>query len=137
MIRRAPIQRKRPRKGTKTSKRRRSRLGMRRECDRIFAIAVKERDGWSCRNCGTHMHPQCAHLVSRRYHATRWDLLNAVCLCAGCHVKYTHDPIAWDDWIEERFPHRLEGLKLRARQGVAYIDYEAILQSLTGGGKLE
>jgi len=125
--------RRRARKGRKTSKRRKSRLGMRRECDRLFANAVKDRDGWACRACGSHMRPQCAHIVSRRYHATRWDLLNAVCLCAGCHVRFTHDPIAWDDWCEERFPGRLEHLRLKARQGVAHIDYEAILAVLTGG----
>ena len=137
MIQRSPLIRRRANRGKKTSKRRRSRLALRRECDRVFAVAVKDRDGWACRACGSHMHPQCAHLVSRRYHATRWDLLNAVCLCSGCHVRWTHDPIAWEDWCEERFPGRLVGLKVRARAGVAHIDYEAILASLVGGGKLE
>ncbi len=137
IVRRAPIARRSSRKGKKTSKRRRSRLALRRECDRIFALAVKERDGWACRACGTHMHPQCAHLVSRRYHAVRWNLVNAVCLCAGCHVKFTHDPIAWEDWCNERWPGRLESLKVQARAGVKWIDYEAILASLTGGGRLE
>jgi hypothetical protein len=125
------------RRGKKTSKRRRSRLSLRRECDRIFSIAVKDRDGWACQKCGTHMHPQTAHIVSRRYHATRWSLDNAVCLCAGDHVRYTHDPIAWRDWVEERFPGRLAQLEMRARIGVKWIDYEAILASLVGGGKLE
>ena len=33
------------RKGKRTSKRRKSRLALRRECDRRFAVAVKARDG--------------------------------------------------------------------------------------------
>ncbi len=121
------------RKGTKTSKRRKSRLGLRRECDRLFAVAVKERDGWACRACGSHMRPQTAHIVSRRYHATRWCLDNAVCLCASCHTRYTYKPIEWEDWVEEHFPGRLAQLKARARAGVRWIDYDAILYSLTGG----
>lgn len=125
--------RRKGKRGSRTSKRRKSRLGQRRECDRMFALAVKERDGWSCRACGTQMHPQCAHLVSRRYHATRWILDNAVCLCSGCHMKYTHDPLGWEAWIEERWPGRLAQLKARALAGVRWVDYEAIAESLTGG----
>jgi 5-methylcytosine-specific restriction endonuclease McrA len=137
IVRRVPIARRSTRKGKKTSKRRRSRLALRRECDRIFALAVKERDGWACRACGTHMHPQCAHIVSRRYHATRWILVNAITLCRSHHLKWTHDPLGWKDFIEERFPGRLAQLETQARAGVKWIDYEAILASLTGGGRLE
>ena len=128
--------RRKGKKGSRTPKRRKSRLAMRREADRIFALAVKERDGWSCRACGSHMRPQTAHLVSRRYHATRWTLDNACCLCSACHVKFTHRPIEWEDWIEERFPGRLAELKERAREGVRWIDYESILARLCGGPKL-
>ena len=124
---------RRGRKGTKTSKRRKSRLGMKRECDRLFAVAVKARDGWACRACGSHMMPQCAHVVSRRYAATRWSMDNAVCLCSSCHVKYTHRPLEWEAWCEERWPGRLAELKARALAGVSWVDYEAIAESLTGG----
>jgi len=58
-------------------------------------------------------------------------LFNAVALCPGCHVKFTHDSLAWNDWIEERFGDAVfNELKRIARQGVAYIDYESILASL-------
>lgn len=127
------IRRSRAKRGKRTSKRRKSRLGQRRECDRLFAVAVKERDGWACRACGTQMSPQCAHLVSRRYHATRWTLENAVCLCQRCHMKFTCDPLGWEAWVEERWPGRLGQLKARALAGVRWVDYEAIAESLTGG----
>lgn len=123
-------------KGKRISKRRRSRLGQRRECDRLFALAVKERDGWACRHCGSHVNPQCAHLVSRRYAATRWDFGvpgNAVCLCQRCHMKFTHDPLGWEAWIEEKWPGHLTQLKARARTVTKFVDYEAIAESLTGG----
>jgi 5-methylcytosine-specific restriction endonuclease McrA len=130
---RAPKPRKRIKaKGKKrTPKRRRSRLAMRRECDKRFAFAVKQRDAWICRACGNFTNLQCAHIVSRRYHAVRWTMANAVTLCAGCHVKFTHDPLAWDDWVTERFGDAVYGeLKRLARQGVAHIDYELVLASL-------
>jgi 5-methylcytosine-specific restriction endonuclease McrA len=132
--RRAPKPRKRikPKGKKRTPKRRRSRLAMRRECDKRFAFAVKQRDGWACKACGDHLRGvQCAHVLSRRYHAVRWSMANAVALCAGCHMKFTHDPLAWDDWVTERFGDAVYmELKRIARQGVAHIDYELVLASL-------
>jgi hypothetical protein len=56
---------------------------------------------------------------------------NAVCLCQRCHMKYTHDPLGWDDWVTERIGvKRYRALKLRARQGVARVDLEAVIESL-------
>lgn len=121
-------------KGRKTSKRRKSRLALRRECDRRFAWAVKQRDGWQCRACGKGQNQatiQCAHICSRRYHSVRWSMANAMALCAGCHVRFTNDPLAWDDFVAERIGEAgYMELKRLARQGVAHIDYEAILATL-------
>ena len=124
-----PTKRAKPRK--RKSPRRKSRLALRKECDRRFAVAVKERDGWACRACGSIHGIQCAHICSRRYHATRWSMANAVALCARCHMRFTHDPIAWDDWVEERFGGAVyQELRRLARQGVSHIDYGEILASL-------
>lgn len=118
-----------PRK--RASNRRRSRLSLRKECDRRFAVAIKDRDGWACRACGTPFNVQCAHIVSRRYHATRWLMANAVTLCSKHHMKWTNDPLGWDAWVEERIGFAgYNELKRMARQGVAHIDYQAILDSL-------
>ena len=117
----------------KRSKRRTSRMALRRKADRLFSLAVRERDGNECRECGSHFRVQCAHIISRRYDATRWSLDNAVALCARHHMKWTHDPLAWDDWVDERFGKgRLRSLKARARQGVAKVDLEAVVASLEG-----
>ncbi len=45
---------------------------------------------------------QCAHGFSRRYRAVRWDRRNAWCLCAGCHMFFTHHPIEWDEWMHRQ-----------------------------------
>ena len=37
---------------------------------------------------------QCAHIVSRRFSATRCVRNNAWCLCAKCHLALTEDPYA-------------------------------------------
>ena len=61
MIQRSPLIRRRANRGKKTSKRRKSRLALRRECDRRFAFHVKQRDAWICRACGNFTRIQCAH----------------------------------------------------------------------------
>lgn len=113
------------------AKKKPTRKALRNKADKLFSLAVRDRAGNQCQNCGGVYRVQCAHIVSRRYGAVRWALDNAVCLCAKCHMKFTHDPLGWDDWVNERYgPGRLEQLKLRARQGVAKIDLEAVIASL-------
>ena len=132
-MKRTPIKRSSKNKGKRTPKRRVSRMALRTKADDLFRDAIRERDGWACRNCGSPVHPQCAHIVSRRYGAVRWCMDNAVCLCKGCHMKFTCDPLGWDDWVDERFgPGRLVQLKLRARSGVAKVDLEGVIAALEG-----
>ncbi len=71
-----------------------------KEADRLFSLYVLNRDGW-CLACGSPEAGQCAHIISRRYRATRWDILNAVRLCQSCHVRYTHQPEEWREWADE------------------------------------
>ena len=111
-------------------KRRGSRQALRNRADKLFSEKIR-RDA-CCRNCGASWRLQCAHIVSRRYNATRWSTDNAVCLCQKCHMKFTYDPLGWEEWVEERFPGRLAELKVRARQGVAKVDLEAVVESLKG-----
>jgi 5-methylcytosine-specific restriction endonuclease McrA len=105
-------------------------MALRNKADRLFSLAVRERDG-HCQACGAHWDLQCAHILSRRYTATRWAMDGAVTLCKGCHMKYTHDPLGWEEWVTERIgARRFRALKLRARQGVAKVDLEAVVASL-------
>ena len=72
---------------------------------------------------------QCAHGFSRRYEGTRWDLLNAWCLCAGCHVYYTHRPLEWDEWLRERMGSDYEPTRRKAINGGKQ-DVAAIIEAL-------
>lgn len=64
----------------------------------------------ACRSRGRCENPTCkfkslnyvlqwAHIVSRSYHATRWDANNCLCLCAGCHKYFTDRPLEWEEFI--------------------------------------
>lgn len=59
----------------------------------------------------------------------RADPQNSVVLCAGCHVFYTHRPVEWGDWVEGKFPGRLDYLKSLIRKGYKP-DYESIIADL-------
>ena len=103
------------------------------DADRLFSLLIRTRDDWTCKSCGRGQQQavmQCAHIVSRRYRAVRWNALNAVCLCSACHVGYTHDPIGWEDWVEDHLPGRLTMLKHVARMGVVHVDYDDVCASL-------
>lgn len=74
-------------------------------CDDTYALIIRLRGGNRCKLCGTNSQTQCAHLISRRYHAVRHalDPANAWCLCARCHARWTNDPLGWDDLMERTF----------------------------------
>lgn len=117
-------------RGSRTSKRRKSRLALRKECDRRFALAIKARDDWKCVICGRGS-VQCAHIISRRYHATRWMLGNAVALCPSHHVFFTHRPLEWDEWVTARLGEAgYQELRAIALRSLPWVDYEAVLASL-------
>ena len=55
-----------------------------------FSHCVRERAEWNCERCGTHYTPptqalHCSHYEGRGNWATRFDPLNAISLCYGCH----------------------------------------------------
>jgi hypothetical protein len=70
-------------------------------CDALFGKIVRATG--ICPNCGQTWDLQCAHGFSRSYHALRWDEENAFSLCRGCHFKYTHRPLEWDEWLKARW----------------------------------
>ena len=91
-----PIARRtRPRRQRKTT---RAALG--RLADKLWSQIV--RLAGECECCSKRPPAvvlQGGHGFSRRYRGTRWNLLNGFCLCSGCHVRFTHDPIGWDNFL--------------------------------------
>lgn len=88
------LKRSRPRKQRKTAFAQTKAI-----LDRLVADAVRERDGHVCTLCGVPEQPgrvhDWAHLMSRKYYATRWAWENSTTLCRRCHQKYTRSPEAW------------------------------------------
>lgn len=118
------------------TKNQRSRASLKKEADTRFSRAIKMRDK-RCQAIGYKFKCsftlQAAHLIRRRYFATRWSLDNAVALCGAHHVYFTHNDIEWIDWIIERIGEA-EYRELRERAKAGFIgspDYEAIIKELS------
>ena len=58
--------------------------------DKWFSLCVRERAEWTCERCGKHYTPptmalHCSHYEGRGNWSTRFEPLNAMALCYGCH----------------------------------------------------
>jgi len=82
--------------------------------DKVFSLYIRTRDGWTCRRCkkqhrrdssGLHS----AHIFSRGKHNTRWNPLNAVALCYGCHSYLDRNP-------DEKYAWYFDALKKTSNQ---------------------
>lgn len=123
-----PIARRtRPRKQRKST---RAALG--RIADRLWSQIVRGRGECEC--CGQRppaVGLQGAHGFSRRYRGTRWALINGFCLCSGCHVRFTHDPIGWDDYLREAWGGGVyEELRFVAQRPAKDLDLAAVVARL-------
>ena len=70
-----------------------------RTADELCGRIVRARG--VCQNCHATTDLQWAHGFSRSYRSIRHDLRNGFCLCRACHMRYTHRPLEWDDWLHE------------------------------------
>lgn len=64
--------------------------GSKAKATRLHSLVVRARG--RCERCGSTSSLQAAHIVSRRYSATRTDERNAWCLCASCHFFLGNNP---------------------------------------------
>lgn len=96
--------------------------------DKWFSLIVRRRG--ACEHCGSVQSLQCAHVFSRLYLGTRWDEDNALCLCAGCHMFFTHRPIEWEDFVIGRMGSRQYWSMRRRAAAVTHPDYEVLLDRL-------
>lgn len=60
--------------------------GAKAKATKLHSLVVRARG--ACERCGESDYSklQCAHILSRRYSATRTDERAAWCLCASCHL---------------------------------------------------
>lgn len=101
--------------------------------DILWSLKVKELAGRKCQFCKAEgKRLESAHVVGRKYRATRWDLANGMCLCFTCHQDYDqHGP------LEQHIISRVVGedekrsLQVKAKHSIAkYQDYEDIKETL-------
>lgn len=56
--------------------------------DKIFSKIIRKIG--RCVKCAKTSSLQCSHIHTRTKMSVRWDLHNAMCLCAGCHKFWWH-----------------------------------------------
>ena len=69
-----------------------------RELDKVCSLIVRQRP---CDKCGEVQYDklQCAHIFSRTYRSTRFDLLNLLCLCQRCHFWGHKNPLLFSEFV--------------------------------------
>ena len=71
-----------------------------RRADRLFSEIITSVG--RCDYCRSDSQLTCAHIISRRFKSTRWDLDNAICLCFNHHRYFTEHPAEWIEYIDSR-----------------------------------
>lgn len=120
ILRRSPIRRS-SRKGTKTSKRRREQMSLKKQCAALWSLWVK-REG-RCEfigmQLGNAIHTRCGGALQamhgfgkKAYPGVRYAVWNGFCGCAAVHSYFTWRPPEWENylrtrWGEEMYQHRL------------------------------
>ncbi len=90
--------------------------GLKKKVDTLHSRLVRERDvvcqyHTFATECAGGL--QCCHIVSRRYMLTRWQMENAVAMCARAHVAMTARPDEWVVWVDDRFGEGFHQAKAR------------------------
>jgi 5-methylcytosine-specific restriction endonuclease McrA len=116
-----------PKKRIRAKSKRKAKL---HDADRLFSQYIRTRDGWACTRCGSPFNVQCAHLIGRAYRSIRFNPMNATALCSKCHIFYTHRPLEWMDYCEEKWPGRFATLRVQALAAHEHPDYDAVCESL-------
>lgn len=88
-----------------------------KELDWLLRLLVLSRDGHKCVRCEKEWGTlQSAHVLSKgRYSRLRFELLNLMTLCVGCHLYFWHkSPLEAFRWFEQKYPGRREQLEIMA-----------------------
>ena len=94
-------------------------MGLKRDkFDIIVSNITRKRERNCCESCNkTYERTECAHIFGRRHRSVRWDLDNVLCLCHGCHRKYTENPVDFTRFLERYIGvDELNSLRIKAWQ---------------------
>lgn len=104
--------------------------GAKGKADKQFSLIIRSLG--HCERCGSSENLQTAHIISRRYSATRTDLRNAWCLCASCHRRLTDWPRDHSHYITETIGSDLYEELQRKAETVTKVDWDEELERLRG-----
>jgi len=103
-----------------------------KKADAIWSEVIKIRDGYRCVLCGKTENLNSHHIIHKsRGKAVRYEILNGVCLCAGCHNFKIHkgDFLANKRLVEIVGSERIEAIQ-KLLIGVYKPDYQKIIADL-------
>lgn len=102
---------------------------LKNRADKLWSLIIRSEG--SCRRCGRQpgeITLQAAHIISRRYTATRWDLRNGLPLCMGDHHWAHNYPLEFELFVIEQIGNDtyagLRELALNYTGRISRVDYE-------------
>lgn len=102
--------------------------GAKKKADDLFSKIIRSR-GY-CEGCGSTKNLQTAHIISRRYSATRTNLDNAFCACAACHRYWTDHPVEFAVFVQAALgDSRYQALYMTSQSRVK-VDWDAEVERL-------
>ena len=108
---------------------------LKNKADKLWSFIIRS-EGF-CRRCGRQpgeITLQAAHIISRSYTATRWDLRNGLPLCLGCHHFAHNKPLEFEDFVLVQIGAtvyaELRELALGYTGRISRVDYEELVSDL-------
>lgn len=71
--------------------------------DKYFSLCVRLANDNICETCGKFGRMEASHVYSRRHRTIRWDTLNIMCQCNGCHRQWHESPLRSFQWFEKQY----------------------------------
>jgi 5-methylcytosine-specific restriction endonuclease McrA len=84
--------------------------------DLLIKEKVLEEYGAACLRCGKTNYIQASHILPKGKHPRlRFEVLNIIPLCRGCHIFFWHrSATEASKWLEEKLPGRQDQLLVMA-----------------------
>lgn len=108
-----------------------SKKTLKRKADKLFSEYI--RSNGKCEWCGKQDDGtlQTSHIFSRRFLVTRWEPINANCLCAKCHWRWHQKPVEGVEWVKEYLGEDIYNeLRRMAKTSVKKVDLEQVIHDL-------
>ena len=98
--------------------------------DDAWSLLVKLEAGMKCEVCQKETSLNSHHIYSRSKRSVRWDELNGVCLCVGCHTFSSSfsahkTPTEFTYWLHETYGDEyMDELRRKAHKTVKWFKHE-------------